>query len=47
MKVKTLNKNNANYFCLICFKWKVRKFMYSRKWSKEGKFHGKTEKRKS
>lgn len=42
-KRKTVGRNIINHFCIICFKWKIRMFMYGRKWSKEGELQIRTE----
>lgn len=44
-KRKTVGTNIINHVCIICFKWKIRKFMYGRKWSKEGKLQIRTERK--
>lgn len=44
-KRKTVGTNIINHFCIICFKWKIRKFMYDRRWSKKGKLQIRTERK--
>lgn len=40
-----MRKNNVNHLCIICFKWKIRKFMCGKKWLKEGKLQIRTERK--
>lgn len=40
-----MRKNNVNHLCIICFKWKIRKFLCGKKWLKEGKLQIRAERK--